>query len=201
MHDDMPKFVRDLPVTTMSSVCREAWYQGLFSGCNGNASLRFKTMPEYVCITRSGAAKGRLAKEDLCVVLMDDGRTLYGGPTSTEAGMHLAVYRVCPECQAILHTHPRHLLALSLRLSGNVQDFLNLPLFEAKLWRSKLGFVPALPPGSRELASAVAHAAIDKPAVWMADHGLCATGQSLTDALCLTEELEHVAHVQLLSLT
>ena len=76
-----------------------------------------------------------------------------------------------------------------------------MPLFEAKLWRSRLGFVPALPPGSRELASAVALAAIDKLAVWMVNHGLCATGQSLADALCLTEDLEHVAHVQLLSLT
>ena len=34
----------------------------------------------------------------------------------------------------------------------------------------------------------------------MAGHGLCSTGATLAEALCLTEELEHLAAIQLLSL-
>ena len=37
-------------------------------------------------------------------------------------------------------------------------------------------------------------------AVWMAGHGLCCWGPSLADALCMSEELEHLAAVQLLAL-
>ena len=195
---------RQLPphaVEDLRSICRDAWRQGLLSGCNGNASLRLSAPGhETVCLTRSGAAKGRLTAADCCLVNLADGAPLCGGPASTESGMHLAVYRALPDCAAILHTHPRRLLALSLRLGGNMQDFLNMPLFEADVWRARLGFAPALPPGTVELAQAVAQAARTSPAVWMAGHGLCSTGASLAEALCLTEELEHLAAIQLLSM-
>lgn len=199
--DSRPPDTAALPAAEMAAVCRDAWRQGLLSGCNGNASLRLAEAPGRICITRSGAAKGRLTAADCCVVALDDGRALRGGPASTETGMHLAVYRTVPDCRAILHTHPRRLLALSLRLADDMENFLRLPLFEAEVWRARLAFAPALPPGSRELAEAVAEAAAGRPAVWMAGHGLCAVGKSLAEALCLTEELEHLAHVQLLRLS
>ena len=182
------------------AVCRDAWTQGLLSGCNGNASQRLgEHAPNLICITRSGASKGRLATADGCLMDVNTGAAVLGGPASTESGMHLAIYRTRPDCTAILHTHPRRLLALSLRLAGRPEDFLRLPLFEADVWRAKLGFAPALPPGTTDLAEAVAEAAKGKDAVWMAGHGLCCLGHSLSDALCLAEELEHLAALQILA--
>ena len=182
------------------AVCRDAWTQGLLSGCNGNASQRLGGhAPNLICITRSGASKGRLATADCCLMDVNTGAAVLGGPASTESGMHLAIYRTRPDCTAILHTHPRRLLALSLRLADRHEDFLRLPLFEADVWRAKLGFAPALPPGTTDLAEAVAEAAKGKDAVWMAGHGLCCLGRSLSDALCLAEELEHLAALQILA--
>ena len=191
-------------VEEMRGVCRDAWTQGLLSGCNGNASRRLPAPHEDIaCLTCTGAAKGRLAPQNCCLVEIASAAPLYGGPASTESGMHLAIYRAKPQCGAILHTHPRRLLALSLRLEKEeegLEEFLRLPLFEADVWRARLGFAPALPPGTKELADAVARASLDHPAVWMAGHGLCSTGATLAEALCLTEELEHLAAIQLLSL-
>ena len=191
-------------VEEIRDVCRDAWTQGLLSGCNGNASRRLPAPHEGVaCLTCTGAAKGRLAPQNCCLVEIASAAPLYGGPASTESGMHLAIYRAKPQCGAILHTHPRRLLALSLRLEKEeegLEEFLRLPLFEADVWRARLGFAPALPPGTKELADAVARASLDHPAVWMAGHGLCSTGATLAEALCLTEELEHLAAIQLLSL-
>ena len=191
-------------VEEIRDVCRDAWTQGLLSGCNGNASRRLPAPHEGIaCLTCTGAAKGRLAPQNCCLVEIESAAPLYGGPASTESGMHLAIYRAKPQCGAILHTHPRRLLALSLRLEkedSGLEDFLRLPLFEADVWRARLGFAPALPPGTVELADAVARASLDHPAVWMAGHGLCSTGATLAEALCLTEELEHLAAIQLLSL-
>ena len=185
---------------TFRAVCRDAWKQGLLSGCNGNASQRLGShAPGLVCITRSGASKGRLSPDDCCLMDLNSGTAVLGGPASTESGMHLAIYRNRPDCTAILHTHPRRLLALSLRLAGRQEDFLRLPLFEAEVWRAKLGFAPALPPGTTDLAEAVADAARDKDAVWMAGHGLCCLGRTLGEALCLAEELEHLAALQILA--
>lgn len=187
-------------VEEFRAVCRDAWKQGLLSGCNGNASRRLGShAPGLVCITRSGAAKGRLTAADCCLMDIATGAVVSGGPASTESGMHLAIYRTRPDCNAILHTHPRRLLALSLRLAGRQEDFLRLPLFEAEVWRAKLGFAPALPPGTTELADAVALAASGKDAVWMAGHGLCCLGRTLAEALCLAEELEHLATLQILA--
>ncbi len=188
-------------------VCRDAWQEGLLSGCNGNASCRLPApCDDRLCVTRSGAAKGRLTPDDCCLVDVRSGMTLSGGPASSEVGVHLALYRALPHCGAVLHSHPRHLLALSLVLR-NPGDFLRLPLFEADVWRARLGFASALPPGSGILALAVGDAALkigaEKPdgaAVWMTGHGLCCWGPTLADALCMSEELEHLAAVQLLAL-
>lgn len=199
--DDAARLSIPSPITEeFRAICRDAWKQGLLSGCNGNASRRLGShAPDRICITRSGAAKGRLTEADCCLMDMGTGAAVLGGPASTESGMHLAIYRARPDCDAILHTHPRRLLALSLRMAGRQQDFLRLPLFEAEVWRAKLGFAPALPPGTNDLAEAVALAASGRNAVWMAGHGLCCLGRTLAEALCLTEELEHLAAIQILA--
>lgn len=193
-----PAIVREL-----ADVCREAWHGGMLAGCNGNASCRWQSPEgERIVITRSGAAKGRLTLQDLCVLDARSGATLYGGSSSSEGLMHLEVYAARPRCGAILHTHPRQLLALALKLEGQAdwqERFLKLPVFESGVWRARLGYAPAFEPGTRELAEAVGQAARDFEAVWMTRHGLCATAPCLGQALTLSEELEHLAAIQLLA--
>lgn len=182
--------------------CRDAWQSGLLRGFNGNASER---LPDgTVLITRSGCAKGFLRAGDACVQA-PDGTVLHGGPASSEGRMHLAVYAALPQARAVLHTHPPRLLALSLRLAASDGDgwresFLALPLFEARTWRQRLAFAPALPPGTPELAGAVAQAAQTAPAVWMEGHGLCCHGEDMAFCLGLSEHLEHLAAIQLESM-
>lgn len=198
----------------LRDICREAWQEGLLAGCNGNASVRLPPPDDsLVCITRTGAAKARLDARDCCLVDAATGRPLANGPASSEAGMHLALYAALPACRAILHTHPRRLLALSLALALRpgadlARDMLRLPLYEAETWRARLAFAPALAPGTRALALAVADAAqslapagatmpLEGGAIWLSGHGLCCFGPSLASALAMSEELEHLAAIQL----
>ena len=196
-------------VKELGAVCRDAWQEGLLSGCNGNASLRLDG--GILCMTRTGAAKGRLTAADICLLDAASGRCLANGPASSEAPMHFALYAARPECGAVLHSHPRRLLALSLVLHARGQghdDLLRLPLYEAEVWRARLAVAPALQPGTRDLANAVAAAATALPpetvetggAVWMEGPGLCAFAESLGAALAMSEDLEHLAAVQLLAL-
>jgi L-fuculose-phosphate aldolase len=179
------------------TVCRKAWERGLLSGFNGNVSLR---LGEECLVTCTGAAKGFLQAEEIVAVRIADGACDAASPhrPSSELGMHLALYRARPDAVAIAHTHPGCLLALSLRTRE--QDFLRLPLFEAERLRAGLAFVPALPPGTEELALATAHAAAraEVRALWMHGHGLTCLGGTPAQALALSEELEHLATVQLL---
>lgn len=184
---------------SLLSCCREAWRTGGLLGFNGNASLLWDG-PDgpRVLMTRSGVCKGRMNAADICL-LHPDGRLLAGGPASSEGAMHLAVYAARPACRAILHTHPPYLLALGIRLADRMEDFLRLPLYESEVWRARLGVALPQAPGSRALAEGVAAQARQFPAVWMSGHGLCACGETLEEALGLTEQLEHLAQIQLLS--
>lgn len=182
---------------------RETWEAGLMAGFNGNISCRVALQPSAgeggAClITRSGAAKGRLEPNDFALIALDDGTRLAGPAASSELALHLALYRACPASAVIVHTHPPHLLALSLRLPP--QERLRLPLAEAEPYRGRLAFVPYSPPGSHALAEAVALAAKDHEAVWMERHGLVAHGSDAAAVISLTEELEQLALVQLLML-
>lgn len=172
-----------------------AWARGLVSGFNGNLSLR---RGKSMLITASGCAKGRLTQADIVQVRIADGTTIQGGPCSSEAPMHLAAYRAVSAAQAIVHLHPRNLLALSLMVSED--RLLALPLYEASAYRREMAFVPALNPGSQELAQAVAAALIERKAVFMHGHGLTCRGRDVFSALHLAEELEGLAAIQLQTL-
>ena len=195
---------------SLRRACRDAWKAGLLPAANGNASVRLPPPQEaLLCMTNSGSAKGRLTAGDFCLVDAGTGETVSGGPASSEMAVHLALYGALPPCRAVLHSHPACLLALSLVCDE--ENFLAMPLFETQFWRPRLGFVPELAPGSGALAHAVgARAALlaaenprclDSGALWMAGHGLVCWGKSIDDALTLSEELAHLADIQLRTLT
>lgn len=196
------------------SICKIAWEQGLLAGWSGNASMRVADCSDLVVITAAGTPKGRLSPQD-CIVVHMSGEVAEGtGKPSSESLVHLACYEAVPQCKAILHTHPVYLQALGLMLQKSISNpdkgfedsFLELGLFEAKMWRKRLLFAPALPPGGKALADAAGAAlrnagAVKQPsALWLRNHGLVAMGHNLSDALCLTEELEHLAQVQTICL-
>lgn len=185
----------------VSEICRDAWARGLFAGFNGNVScvlakpFQGKTA---VLVTRSGTAKFSLSDEGFAILDMETGAPLWGGRPSTEAVMHLEVYRAAPLSKALMHTHPPHLLALSLRLP--FEQRLDMPLFEAEAYRKIMGLAKALEPGSDELARAVGERAAEFKAVWMERHGLTVHGSSLKECLAVSEELEQLARIKLLAL-
>lgn len=181
---------------------RRAWDRGLLSGFNSNLSIRLpgpdsSSGGDVVLVTGTGCQKGRLSPEHLALLDLGSGALRSGPRCSTEAPMHLAVYRAVPEAKAIVHVHPPHLLAASLRFGP--QKMLDLPLYEADVFANMLTVAPAIAPGTDELAQAVAQAATGHRAVLMANHGLVCHGPDVWDALGLAEELESLARIRLLA--
>ncbi|WP_462324133.1 tRNA (N6-threonylcarbamoyladenosine(37)-N6)-methyltransferase TrmO [Desulfoplanes sp.] len=175
---------------------RDGWRRGLFNGMNGNISVR---TDEHMLITGTGSAKGHLTPKDLTLMDLGTHRVESGPPQSSETPVHLAVYASQPEARAIVHTHPPHLLALSL--CRNNDNLLDLPLFEGKVFVQKMIPVPATMPGTEELAKAVGTASLTHPCIFMENHGLVVWADGLVTALALTEEIESLARIQLLGRT
>jgi L-fuculose-phosphate aldolase len=160
--------------------------RGLIRAREGNLSCRLED--GRFLVTPRGADKGRLAAPDLVLVALDHALP---EAASSEALMHLETYRLCPDVVAIVHAHPSNVLALDAR--GALPDLGGLKEGEAVV--RAIGRVPALTPGTLELARACARVLRRSPVAVMARHGLIAVGRDLWEALARVETTELLAQV------
>ena len=193
MKQHWPKGIPAREAEQIREICRLAREKGLLAGFNGNASMR---IGETALITRSGTAKGMLRHDDLSLVRLHDSRILHGRAPSSEYPLHAAMYAAQPAALSILHTHPPKLLAIAAMLPR--EERLILPVFEAKPLREQMAWAGEHPPGTPELAQAAAECSREYKAIWLERHGLAAWGENLVEALALSEELEHLAGIQLM---
>ncbi len=175
------------PRTALAEYAQRAAAEKLLTGPEGNLSLKLK---EKIYITPSNVFKEKLRPEDI-TVLDPSGKVIEGRTPSSEAALHLRVYENRPEVGAIIHAHPPYTLALSL--AG--EDFSQAFLAETVLYLGEIGVVPFLPPGSKELAEAVAQAAKDKEVLVLERHGAVALGRDLAQAFTRLLILEKTAQI------
>ena len=171
---------------------RRLWQRGLVAASDGNISCRLDD--GTFLITPSGVAKGFLSEDDILVVDAE-GRVLSGqAKPSIETGMHLAVYRVRPEVEALVHAHPPLTTAFTLTerdMNEDAPDEVKLQL--GRIVRAKYGEA-----GSAELAQNVAEAAATgADAVLLSRHGALTTGADPLRALFRMESLEQAAKTML----
>lgn len=159
---------------------------GLVAGAGGNISAR---AGNTVWMKPSGFAMDEMRPSDLCGFELGRGRQVAGKhkPTS-EFNMHLAVYRVRPEVQAVFHTH-------SPWASGVISAGLKFkPMFAEFI--SYLGPVTTIPyvtPTTLALAQTMAKAAGKHDTVFMVNHGVLAVGRTMAQAFYRCLVVEHAA--------
>jgi L-fuculose-phosphate aldolase len=162
---------------------------GYTPGTAGNLSIRLDE--HLILATPTGCSKGLLHPADM-VVIDNDGHKLSGARNVTsEIGMHLAVYRMRPDVQAIVHTHPP--IATAFAACGKALDE---PICSEILMTT--GLVPLAPyatTGTEEVSASLEPFIPDHDAILLANHGLLTYGSSLTDAFMKTETVEHFAQV------
>ena len=89
----------------LANIGREFYRRGWVLGTSGNFSALTSREPFSLCITASGNEKGEL--DDTHFLDLDtDGKILQGsGKPSAETQIHLALYRLLPQMNSVLHTH------------------------------------------------------------------------------------------------
>jgi L-fuculose-phosphate aldolase len=172
----------------IAEVGRRLYARGLVGAADGNVSAR---RGDRLLVTPAGVCKGFLTPEQIAVTDLD-GRPVDGQP-STEIAMHVAVYRRRPDVTAVVHAHPP--TATGFAVAGVPLDEPYLAETVATLGRVPL--VPYRPPGSPELAQAVADAVASAETLLLAHHGALTVGRDIFRAWERMETLEHVAHVRL----
>jgi L-fuculose-phosphate aldolase len=165
---------------------RRMVHDGLVDGVSGNLSAR---AGDLIAITPSGVPYQDMAPADICLVRPADGSTAAGGRPSTEAPMHLAVYRAT-DAAAIVHTHSPFVVALSTVLD-------ELPAVHYAM--AGLGGLVRVTPyarfGTQELADGAVAALTGRTAVILRNHGALAYGATLGQAYDRARTLEWLASV------
>lgn len=142
--------------------------RGLTAGTSGNISVK---VSDGWLMTPTNSSLGSLEPATLSR-LGSDGKLVSGGQPTKEAFLHRAMYEMRSDCQAVVHLHSTHSVAVSCLADVNVADV--LPPITA-YYIMRIGTLPLIPyfkPGDLKLADAVREKAGKHHAVLLANHGL-----------------------------
>lgn len=160
---------------------------GLVRGSSGNVSL---WLDEMILITPSGIPYEHLHPQQVVAIDGEGRRVLGVGMPSSEWRMHVVVYHARSGVTAIVHTHSPYATAASFGRALPVVHDEGVLLFGEEVPVSQ----PA-PPGTWELAEAVAEALGGRGAALVGRHGAVAVGATLGEALLRAEKLEEAAEL------
>lgn len=160
-------------------------HHGLTVGTWGNISVRTKD-GKYSVITPSGVDYDTITPEMMCVVDME-GNVIQGSKKpSIETGLHINIYKVREDVNAVVHTHAVYSTAAAA-------NRMEVPPVLDELAQAIGGTVKTAEyglPGSKELADNCVKALGDKMAVLLANHGAVCVGDDLPAAFKVCDVLE-----------
>lgn len=158
---------------------------GLVRESEGNLSIRLEN--GRCLMTATGSQLGRLNSSDLVVVELE--ATALPPRATSEARLHLEIYRRRPDISAVVHAHPPRLLQLDAEN--------RLPVWRRLEDRGKkLGPIVAVPhhaEGTVALAQATAEALRTAKACVLREHGAVTVGPTLMAAFVRMLDLERAA--------
>lgn len=156
---------------------------------SGNISVRLD--PWRILITPTGVSKGAMKPEDLTVI-SPEGRHRFGRRNaSSEKDMHLQIYRLRKDVNAVVHAHPPK--ATAFACAGIALD---QPI--ASEFLMAVGSVPLAvygTPGTPEVANSLEKLIPSHTALLMGNHGVVTYGKDLADAHGKMDLVEHFAEI------
>jgi L-fuculose-phosphate aldolase len=134
-----------------------------------------------------------MSTEDLLVVDMH-GRKISGFlDVSSEAAMHMTIYRMRPDVNAVVHAHPP--TATGFAACGLALD--QALISEVLLSLGEVPLAHYATPGTSELSTSIEPFVPDHDAILMANHGVVTCGSDLMQAYMNMETVEHFAKIAL----
>ena len=194
------------PGTSIASLVEAAFDAAdsrLVVSTSGNISVRLGD--DLVLISASGTRLGKLRADSIVAVDLGTGNPRSGSSTagtparrSIETPMHLAVYRTRPEVRSVLHFQSAAATTFACS-SEELPELDIIPEFSAYI--RKVARVPYHPPGSDELADAVASAFADPDVrvVQLTNHGQIAVGTTAAQAVSRATFFELACEIRLAS--
>src|SRR6187431_2886829 len=174
---------------------RRLWQRGFVASNDGNISVRIA--PDRLLMTPASVSKGFMSAE--MIVITDlEGRVVEAAPgrkPSSEALMHLVVYRERPDINAVVHAHPP--IATGFAVAGIALD--RAVLAEVVTTLGGIPIAGYATPSTQEMADMVRPLIRLHDGVLLANHGAVALGKDLFSAYYKMETIEHFAQISLVA--
>ncbi|MGI8788956.1 MAG: class II aldolase/adducin family protein [Pyrinomonadaceae bacterium] len=161
---------------------------------DGNISIRLGE--NLILATPTMTCKGRMTEDGLALTDLE-GKPLNDKKASSELAMHLLIYRMRPDINAVCHAHPPHGTAFAVAGLAIDQPILSEVILT-------LGCVPLTDygtPSTNELTESMKPFIKHHNALLMANHGAVTYGTDLWQAFDRLETLEHTARIAILAKT
>ena len=169
-------------------VCHRIYLKGFAASNDGNVSYRLEG---GILATPTGLCKGDLRASDL-IVIDKEGKVLEGRlRPSSEIPMHLAIYRLRPDVNCVVHAHPPYCTGFAV--AGIPLDRCVLPEIV-----TTIGSIPLTSygtPSTEEVPQAVSEVIRTCDALLLANHGAVTVGEGLMETYYKMERIEHYAHI------
>jgi len=172
---------------------RRIYAKGFAAANDGNITVRVAEN-EILC-TPTLHCKGFLKPEDICLIDMT-GKQLAGiKKRSSEALLHLEIYRQRSDVKSVVHCHPPHACAFAIAREPIPQCILP----EVEVFLGDVPITKYETPGGQKFADTIAPFVTKTNIIILANHGTVSYGADVERAYWWTEILDAYCRMLLLS--
>lgn len=162
----------------------------------GHLSIRLPDDPGLFYMKPHSYGFDEVSVENIVTCNLEGRKVDGNAPRHSEVFIHSEIYKVRPDVNAVIHTHPDHCVAVSA--TGRTLRPYSQP---GCLFFEKVGAYTDTPDliRSHELGAGVARALGQNRACLMKNHGVAVVGTSVSDAVVGAIMLENACRVQILA--
>ena len=171
----------------VASFMRRLYTQKLTTCSGGNISVRLDE--NHILITPSSLDKALIQADQIGIISLSGENLTPHLKPSIETGMHLQIYKVRPDVNAIVHAHPVHATSFTA-MDAKIDITLTAESF---LVLKELAYPEYAMMGTKALADFVADSLRDCNVCIMKNHGVTTVANSLLSAFDKIEVLENAA--------
>ncbi len=185
------------PKQALALTCRILFDAGHDSGLAGQITCK-GPQPGTYYTQQLGLGFDEITVSNLLLV-DEDLKVLEGKGMANPANrFHSWVYRARPDIHCIVHSHPHHVVALSMLETPLVVSHMDMcPLYDDCAF---LGSWPGIPVGNEE-GEIISAALGDKKTLLLSHHGQLSTGSTIEEACILALLIERAAKLQLAAMS
>jgi L-fuculose-phosphate aldolase len=177
----------------MCEIGRRIYAKGFAAANDGNITVRVGEN-EILC-TPTMHCKGFLKPEDICLIDMT-GKQLAGiKKRSSEALLHLEIYRQRPDVKSVVHCHPPHACAFAIAREPIPQCVLP----EVEVFLGDVPITKYETPGGQAFADTIRPFVAKTNIIILANHGTVSYGENVERAYWWTEILDAYCRMLLLA--